>query len=37
MNNPVRGSLAINKKAASPIVAVRAATTDPNDTLPLEY
>ena len=37
INNPVTGSLAINRKAASPIVAVKAATTDPNDALPLEY
>ena len=37
IKKPILGSLAINKNAASPIVAVSVATTDPNDILPLEY
>ena len=34
---PVNGSFAINKKAASPIVAVNVATTEPKEIFPLIY
>ena len=37
INNPILGSLAISKKAASPIVAVNVATTEPKETFPREY
>ena len=36
-NNPINGFFAMRRNAASPIVAVRVATTDPKDIFPLVY
>ena len=37
INNPIVGFFAINRNAASPIVDVKAATTEPKETFPLAY